>query len=1172
MRKWKVYISSTFKDLKDLRSELITLFQNQLKTSFELCEIMERMFDDGTYTPFVEDCANAVRDSDIYVIILGNKTGSYPPNETRTYTEIELDTAIEEQKFIFCLRLDTFDEAQIDNKSKHDSLLNKFAGKHVHLFKNQTELRNCVYECLFPFGSKSPINKKNPYKGLEAFSVIDGANFFGRSEEVEQCLKKILLSNENHFFSVVGNSGIGKTSFVQAGILYRLKNSSELGYSDYEQIIINPGNEPFSNLKYQLQLKGIDSKSLLDKHLDNKVILFFNQFEEIITQCHTEESIKEREQLLELLDNLTGVNFNGVIITTFRSDYSSQLANFNFISNHQTFFLLSSLDYKVNTINWESSIKEIIIHPALNNGVIMQDTLVAELVNQTKEVDGLLPILQVTLTKIWNDESIHDGIITSSEYSKLSQGKGMSGIIETHANEVVKRITNDGKDKPREAVLKSIFVNLVEVNENSLDVKKTVKKDELFERLKVYPNGLAKEVFEELVSKESRLLVVSDSKVNIIHEVLIRKWDRLTAWINERREALQYQKRLIHYIEDYNKGLGRLYKGQKLKILENWKASNLDLSNDIIDEFIKRSKTRIRSRTYQLIAGIAIGLIAIVIGYNYYVGLTSVQARQRFIDNIKYSPSLESQIKKAGGNLDSVASLNIDDNNYSILKEGIQYFKNIRHLKIESVDSLTSLSFLPAFAHLRSLELNTNTYLRSLKGIEILTGLTALSISENSGLTSFAGIETLTALESLLIEGNDSLTDLEGINALKNLKYLNIIGCDRLQDLHGIEELANLAHLEIVDNDSLEDIDNCQKLAELDYLRLVNNVRLTSLNGIEQLSGLDSLLIENSDILTFRNGIATLSGLEYLVVWHSNIWGTLKGIEKLQGLATLEISGYSDFVNNRAIENMTGLHALIISGDESLTNLDLRRIELLPNLDSLVILFNPGLTSLKGAKKLPRLRSLVIRSNDNLRSMEGIEGFYRLNGLYISNNSRLTSLKGVDQINDLKNLVISNNNSLSQLNQVSKLTNLGSLKISSNKRLTNLDDFAKLTGLHSLEISFNENLTSLKGLEQISGLKSLAIIYNNKLNSLEGIQALDSLNTLTIALNSNLTSLKEIRFLKNLKKLVIDEGYKELFEVIYELSNIQELEIPRYPIDSQRVKSKNPNIKFSYDQYRPDRY
>ena len=132
MQNWKVYISSTFRDLKDFRGELIHLFQNQLKNNFELCEIMERMFDDGTYTPFLDGCVEAVLESDIYIIILGNKTGSFPPNEEKTYTEIELDTALANNKRVFCLRLENFDETEIDNKVKHDELLDKFKGRPKH--------------------------------------------------------------------------------------------------------------------------------------------------------------------------------------------------------------------------------------------------------------------------------------------------------------------------------------------------------------------------------------------------------------------------------------------------------------------------------------------------------------------------------------------------------------------------------------------------------------------------------------------------------------------------------------------------------------------------------------------------------------------------------------------------------------------------------------------------------------------------------------------------------------------------------------------------------------------------------------------------------------------------------------------------------------------------------
>ena len=95
---------------------------------------------------FVDDCVEAVLSSDIYIIILGNKTGSYPPDEDRTYTEIELDTALSNDKKIFCLRLENFDESEIDNKAKHNQLLDKFKGRPIHTFKDLTELKNVLFE------------------------------------------------------------------------------------------------------------------------------------------------------------------------------------------------------------------------------------------------------------------------------------------------------------------------------------------------------------------------------------------------------------------------------------------------------------------------------------------------------------------------------------------------------------------------------------------------------------------------------------------------------------------------------------------------------------------------------------------------------------------------------------------------------------------------------------------------------------------------------------------------------------------------------------------------------------------------------------------------------------------------------------------------------------------
>lgn len=116
MSKKRVYISSTFKDLKEYRSSIIDDLETVLSTNFELARIMERMYDKGNSKPNIEECIEEVKRSDIYVFILGDTVGSFIPNQTppATYTELEYDAAIAaKEKKIFRF-VKEIDEKEID--------------------------------------------------------------------------------------------------------------------------------------------------------------------------------------------------------------------------------------------------------------------------------------------------------------------------------------------------------------------------------------------------------------------------------------------------------------------------------------------------------------------------------------------------------------------------------------------------------------------------------------------------------------------------------------------------------------------------------------------------------------------------------------------------------------------------------------------------------------------------------------------------------------------------------------------------------------------------------------------------------------------------------------------------------------------------------------------------
>jgi Novel STAND NTPase 1/TIR domain len=62
----------------------------------------------------------------------------------------------------------------------------------------------------------------NPYRGLMALEEQDSDFFFGREAETQSTIESI-VEHPNKVISLIGNSGVGKSSLVQAGVIAGLK-------------------------------------------------------------------------------------------------------------------------------------------------------------------------------------------------------------------------------------------------------------------------------------------------------------------------------------------------------------------------------------------------------------------------------------------------------------------------------------------------------------------------------------------------------------------------------------------------------------------------------------------------------------------------------------------------------------------------------------------------------------------------------------------------------------------------------------------------------------------------------------------------------------------------------------------------------------------------------------
>ncbi|VFN05305.1 MAG: hypothetical protein BECKG1743D_GA0114223_112082 [Candidatus Kentron sp. G] len=65
------------------------------------------------------------------------------------------------------------------------------------------------------------MSPQNPYKGLNPYEEADHDRFFGREEDRARLIDKILA---NPFTLLLAETGVGKSSLLQAAVLPRLKH------------------------------------------------------------------------------------------------------------------------------------------------------------------------------------------------------------------------------------------------------------------------------------------------------------------------------------------------------------------------------------------------------------------------------------------------------------------------------------------------------------------------------------------------------------------------------------------------------------------------------------------------------------------------------------------------------------------------------------------------------------------------------------------------------------------------------------------------------------------------------------------------------------------------------------------------------------------------------------
>ncbi|MGZ3143501.1 nSTAND1 domain-containing NTPase [Lentzea chajnantorensis] len=426
----------------------------------------------------------------------------------------------------------------------------------------------------------SPLQPSAPYVGAAPFHEKDAKRYFGREALVER-----VLARSGSFTAVVGPSGSGRTSLLEAGLLPAFDHA----------VVVTPSDRPLDTLATALAgLFGTTAEQLAAElaadpdHLRLRVrqhcpglVLLVDDF----------------EKAFEATGFVTALLSCPRVVVAVRSDFRRRCHAHPGLAR-----VLPGNEVLIEPMTAEE-LRRAVTEPAGQLGVSVETALVARLVADVA-AQPALPFVSQALIETWRRKR---GMTLSLA------GYEESGGIE-HVMAQAAETFFSALDEADQRAVRTVFLRLVSMQRNGVLQRKTSKPD-------VEPRLL------DLLVR-TRLVVLGEDGAGLAHDAVLR-WPRLRGWIDEEHENLRTHQQLVTAIELWessDRDPGALYRGARLR-----KARGLgDFLTAPERRFVELSARRETRRSVALISVAAV-LAALVPGSVIYA-LTNEQRITQLTD------------------------------------------------------------------------------------------------------------------------------------------------------------------------------------------------------------------------------------------------------------------------------------------------------------------------------------------------------------------------------------------------------------------------------------------------------------------------------------------------------------------------------------------------------------
>ena len=406
----------------------------------------------------------------------------------------------------------------------------------------------------------APIWTEAPYRSLEVFDIQHAPIFCGRDREICDVLDRMREQERGPdvcaFVCIVGASGSGKSSLARAGVAATLvQRSFDDGAKEWRAAVLLPGlaggdlflalarslAEPLPEIR-----EGVGGVERLAQRLEDnqeaavdlieaafklagkklggplRLLLVLDQMEELWTDRGI--TPEQREKFMQAIESLARSGSLSVL-ATLRSDFyalAQMSEGFLHLKGERGYFDL--------TPPGTAALRELIVQPAHRAGLSFErddrtnSTLDQRILEDASRDPSALPLLQYALAELYERRDEKQRQLNFVAYEAMG---GVEGAIGKRIAQTFDRLPEEAR-----ATLDELLPLLVsvDVSGNQNAFRRRAAPAELAELSTSSPLAI---LTKALIA--ARFLVTDEQgglpTVSLAHESLLRRWDRLAAWI-----------------------------------------------------------------------------------------------------------------------------------------------------------------------------------------------------------------------------------------------------------------------------------------------------------------------------------------------------------------------------------------------------------------------------------------------------------------------------------------------------------------------------------------------------------------------------------------------------------------------------------------------------------------